>query len=135
MTQRVTGQRFRQRKLSTKQNLPVLREHEVEKLADDEASRHIPRVETGVEKGEEIVSFPLSRFGRSLSKHHLLLGWCCGVAHHTSSQSYLVMAPPMLIVSIGAPSPGRHICRAGSSPGLNWRKDCTALHPDSGCRR
>jgi hypothetical protein len=74
MTQRVTGQRFRQRKLSTKQNLPVLREHEVEKLADDEASRHIPRVETGVEKGEEIVSFPLSRFGRSLSKHHLLPG-------------------------------------------------------------
>ncbi|KAF2181647.1 hypothetical protein K469DRAFT_691741 [Zopfia rhizophila CBS 207.26] len=54
MTQRVTGQRFRQRKLSTKQNLPVLREHEVEKLADDDAARHIPKVETGVEKGEEI---------------------------------------------------------------------------------
>lgn len=58
MTQRVTGQRFRQRKLSTKQNLPVLRESEVEHLADDDASRHIPKVETGVEKGEEIVSFP-----------------------------------------------------------------------------
>jgi hypothetical protein len=56
MTQRVTGQRFRQRKLSTKQNIPVLREHEIEKLDDDEASRHIPRVETGVEKGEEIVT-------------------------------------------------------------------------------
>ncbi|KAF1361965.1 hypothetical protein EJ07DRAFT_109140 [Lizonia empirigonia] len=54
MTQRVTGQRFRQRKLSTKQNIPVLRENEVEKLDDDEASRHIPKVETGVEKGEEI---------------------------------------------------------------------------------
>ncbi|KAJ4302738.1 Enhancer of polycomb-like protein 1 [Kalmusia sp. IMI 367209] len=54
MTQRVTGQRFRQRKLSTKQNLPVLREHEVEQLADDDATRHIPKVETGVEKGEEI---------------------------------------------------------------------------------
>ncbi|KAF2868346.1 enhancer of polycomb-like-domain-containing protein [Massariosphaeria phaeospora] len=54
MTQRVTGQRFRQRKLSTKQNLPVLREHEVEKLVDDDASRHIPKFETGVEKGEEI---------------------------------------------------------------------------------
>ncbi|KAJ4379112.1 Enhancer of polycomb-like protein 1 [Didymella sp. IMI 355093] len=54
MTQRVTGQRFRQRKLSTKQNIPVLREHEIEKLDDDEASRHIPKVETGVEKGEEI---------------------------------------------------------------------------------
>jgi len=59
MTQRVTGQRFRQRKLSTKQNLPVVRENEVEQLTDDDASRHIPRVETGVEKGEEIVSFPL----------------------------------------------------------------------------
>ncbi|KAF1933620.1 uncharacterized protein M421DRAFT_415968 [Didymella exigua CBS 183.55] len=54
MTQRVTGQRFRQRKLSTKQNIPVLRENEVEKHDDDEASRHIPKVETGVEKGEEI---------------------------------------------------------------------------------
>jgi hypothetical protein len=59
MAQRQTGARFRQRKLSTKQNLPVLREHEVEKLVDDDASRHIPKVETGVEKGEEIVSpFP-----------------------------------------------------------------------------
>ncbi|KAF1957413.1 hypothetical protein CC80DRAFT_411021 [Byssothecium circinans] len=56
MTQRVTGQRFRQRKLSTKQNLPVLREKEIEQLADDDATRHIPKVETGVEKGEEIVT-------------------------------------------------------------------------------
>jgi hypothetical protein len=63
MTQRVTGQRFRQRKLSTKQNLPVVREHEVEQLADDDASRHIPRVETGVEKGEEIVSLRYAFFG------------------------------------------------------------------------
>ncbi|KAK7539122.1 enhancer of polycomb-like-domain-containing protein [Phyllosticta citricarpa] len=54
MTQRITGQRFRQRKLSTKQNLPILREGEIEGFADDEAQRHIPRVETGVEKGEEI---------------------------------------------------------------------------------
>ncbi|KAI9714911.1 MAG: Enhancer of polycomb-like protein 1 [Bogoriella megaspora] len=55
MTQRQTGARFRQRKLSTKQNLAVLRENEVEKsTAEDEAQRHIPRVETGVEKGEEI---------------------------------------------------------------------------------
>ena len=68
MTQRVTGQRFRQRKLSTKQNLPVVREHEVEQLADDDASRHIPKVETGVEKGEEIVSCPLNRFRLSLSQ-------------------------------------------------------------------
>jgi hypothetical protein len=63
-SQRATGQRFRQRKLSTKQNLPVVREHEVEQLADDEASRHIPKVETGVEKGEEIVS-TANRFGLS----------------------------------------------------------------------
>ncbi|KAK8171540.1 enhancer of polycomb-like-domain-containing protein [Phyllosticta citrichinensis] len=54
MTQRITGQRFRQRKLSTKHNLPILREGEIEGFADDEAQRHIPRVETGVEKGEEI---------------------------------------------------------------------------------
>jgi len=62
MTARVAGQRFRQRKLSTKQNLPVQREDDIEQLADDDATRHIPKVETGVEKGEEIVSFPLSLF-------------------------------------------------------------------------
>lgn len=55
MTQRV-GQRFRQRKLSTKQNLPVISESELEVVADDDATRHIPKVETGVEKGEEVVS-------------------------------------------------------------------------------
>lgn len=60
MTQRIASQRFRQRKLSTKQNLPILRESEVESLADEEAQRHIPKVETGVEKGEEIVSLPSS---------------------------------------------------------------------------
>ncbi|KAF2457257.1 enhancer of polycomb-like-domain-containing protein [Lineolata rhizophorae] len=55
MTARVTSQRFRQRKLSTKQNLSILRESDVETGGvDDEAQRHIPRVETGVEKGEEI---------------------------------------------------------------------------------
>ena len=58
MSQRVTGQRFRQRKLSTKQNLPVVREHEIEQALDDDAQRNIPKVETGVEKGEEIVSTP-----------------------------------------------------------------------------
>lgn len=56
MTQRTTGQRFRQRKLSTRQNLPVLREHEVEKISDDDAARHMPKVESGVDKGEEAVS-------------------------------------------------------------------------------
>ena len=69
MTQRATGQRFRQRKLSTKQNLPVLREHEVEQLQDDDATRHIPKVETGVEKGEEIVSPCLSRSALSHFLH------------------------------------------------------------------
>lgn len=55
MTTRATGQRFRQRKLSTKQNLQVIREHELEQTADDDATRHIPRVETGVERNEETV--------------------------------------------------------------------------------
>ena len=47
--------RFRQRKLSSRQVLPILREDQVESL-DDEAQRNVPKVETGVEKGEEIVS-------------------------------------------------------------------------------
>ena len=75
MTARVTGQRFRQRKLSTKQNLPVVREHEVEQLADDDASRHIPKVETGVEKGEEIVSLPYTLFGLHFSNATLQQHW------------------------------------------------------------
>ncbi|KAF2086965.1 hypothetical protein K490DRAFT_43394 [Saccharata proteae CBS 121410] len=53
MTQRITAQRFRQRKLSTKANLPIYRENEVEALIDEEAQRHVPKVETGVEKAEE----------------------------------------------------------------------------------
>lgn len=57
MTARQTGARFRQRKLSVKQNLAIVREHEIEaSILDDEAQRNIPKVETGVEKGEEIVS-------------------------------------------------------------------------------
>jgi hypothetical protein len=49
------GARFRQRKLSTKQQLQILREDQVEKI-DDEAQRNIPKVDTGVEKAEELVS-------------------------------------------------------------------------------
>jgi len=49
------GARFRQRKLSTKQTLQILREDQVDQL-DDDAQRNIPKVDTGVEKGEEIVS-------------------------------------------------------------------------------
>lgn len=100
MTQRVTGQRFRQRKLSTKQNLPVVRENEVEQLADDDASRHIPKVETGVEKGEEIVSSPLSRFRSALSD--LRHRWRCGSSHVTTfiaMQSKLLNYLPFVAVA------------------------------------
>ena len=47
--------RFRQRKLTTKQALQILREDQID-LVDDDAQRNVPKVETGVEKGEEIVS-------------------------------------------------------------------------------
>lgn len=49
--------RFRQRKLSPRQTLQILKEDQVDKV-DDEAQRNVPKVETGVEKGEEIVSRP-----------------------------------------------------------------------------
>ena len=49
------GARFRQRKLSTKQTLQILREDQVDQV-DDDGQRNIPKVDTGVEKGEEIVS-------------------------------------------------------------------------------
>ena len=47
--------RFRQRKLSTRQTLQILKEDQVESI-DEEAQRNVTKVETGVEKGEEIVS-------------------------------------------------------------------------------
>ena len=47
--------RFRQRKLSTRQTVQIVREDQVDKV-DDEAQRNVPKVETGVEKGEEVVS-------------------------------------------------------------------------------
>ncbi len=47
--------RFRQRKLTTKQALQILREDQIDSV-DDEAQRNVPKVETGVEKGEEVVS-------------------------------------------------------------------------------
>jgi enhancer of polycomb-like protein len=63
MTARQAGARFRQRKLSTKQNLAIVREHEIEaSILDDEAQRNIPKVATGVEEGEEIVSTTRSPF-------------------------------------------------------------------------
>jgi enhancer of polycomb-like protein len=50
-----TGQRFRQKKLSTKALLPIIREDQSTKLEDDQ-QRNIQKIETGVEKGEEVVS-------------------------------------------------------------------------------
>lgn len=50
-----TSARFRQRKLSTKQTLQIVREDQVEKV-DDDQPRNIPKVDSGVEKAEEIVS-------------------------------------------------------------------------------
>lgn len=59
---RGTARHVRQRKLNTKQGLRILREPELIDTLDDEAQRNIPQVETGVEKGEEVVSrtFPLT---------------------------------------------------------------------------
>ncbi|KAL8734935.1 MAG: hypothetical protein Q9166_001287 [cf. Caloplaca sp. 2 TL-2023] len=45
--------RFRQRKLTTKQALQILREDQIDTV-DDDAQRNVPKVETGVEKGEEV---------------------------------------------------------------------------------
>jgi enhancer of polycomb-like protein len=53
----VAGARFRQRKLSTKQGLSILRENQIDQV-DDDAHRNITKVETGVEKGELDVSHP-----------------------------------------------------------------------------
>ena len=50
------GRNVRQRKLNVKQPLKVIREGEIDETPDDESQRNIPQVETGVEKGEEIVS-------------------------------------------------------------------------------
>lgn len=53
------GTAVRRRKLNTRQNLPILREDDIERApVDDETQRHVPKVETGVEKLEE-------------SEHHL----------------------------------------------------------------
>ncbi|GAM86716.1 hypothetical protein ANO11243_047350 [Dothideomycetidae sp. 11243] len=55
MASRATGARFRQRKLSTKHPLQILREDELldSYHDEDDPSRQVPRVETGVEKAEE----------------------------------------------------------------------------------
>lgn len=83
MSTRATAARHvRQRKLNTKQPLRIFRESEVDDTPDDESQRNIPHVETGVEKGEEIVS--------SLTNKHVI--------------------PPSLTLSPGIPSSSRHKC-------------------------
>ncbi|PIA91819.1 Enhancer of polycomb-like protein 1 [Cercospora beticola] len=52
-TRASTARHVRQRKLNTKQPLRILRENELEE-ANDESQQHIPQVDTGVEKAEEI---------------------------------------------------------------------------------
>ncbi|KAL8838063.1 MAG: hypothetical protein Q9176_005268 [Flavoplaca citrina] len=52
--------RFRQRKLTTKQALQILREDQIESV-DDDAQRNVPKVETGVEKGEEVAALSASQ--------------------------------------------------------------------------
>ncbi|KAF4547944.1 Enhancer of polycomb-like protein [Elsinoe fawcettii] len=55
MTSRTAGARFRQRKLSTKHALSIIREEELldSYHDEDDPSRQIPKLETGVEKSEE----------------------------------------------------------------------------------
>ena len=55
MASRASGARFRQRKLSTKHALQVLREDEVADVFVGDDNDPQRRVETGVERSEEIV--------------------------------------------------------------------------------
>ena len=55
-TRATTARHVRQRKLNVKAPLRILREGEIDDTPDDESRGNIPHVETGVEKGEEIVS-------------------------------------------------------------------------------
>ena len=54
-TRNIAARNVRQRKLNTKQPLRIIREDQIDDAPDDESQRHIPQVETGVEKGEEVV--------------------------------------------------------------------------------
>lgn len=60
-TLRSNARNVRQRKLNTKQGLRIIREQDVEDTLDDQASQQIPQLETGVEKGEEVVCSDPSR--------------------------------------------------------------------------
>lgn len=50
----MSSRAVRQRKLNTKQHLRIIRENEIDDAPDQELGGHIPQVETGVEKGEEV---------------------------------------------------------------------------------
>lgn len=54
--QPAVGRGFRTRKLSNKQNLQIVRENQID-AAEDDGQRNIPQIETGVERGEEIVRY------------------------------------------------------------------------------
>lgn len=91
MTRSGAGNRFRTRKLSTKQSLAVLRENQIDSV-DDDAQRNIPQIETGVERQEEIVRCLLLLFvaifgtsaGGFFSDHNFLYATTprCLVAKH-----------------------------------------------------
>lgn len=56
-TRAALGRNTRPKKLSPKQNVPIHRESEVDLQPDLDPARAVSTVETGVEKGEESVSF------------------------------------------------------------------------------
>lgn len=56
--------RIRQRKLNTRATLPILREDQLDDTHDDQ--NNVPRIETGVEKGEEVVGLPIPVFSSSI---------------------------------------------------------------------
>ncbi|KAL6713074.1 Enhancer of polycomb-like protein 1 [Lecanora helva] len=47
------SQAFRQRKLNTRQALSVLRDDQIEKDFEDDIQRNVPKIDTGVEQGEQ----------------------------------------------------------------------------------
>ena len=90
MSSRAAAQRFRQRKLSVKQTLAVLRESDVDQLANNDAARNMPKVESGVEKGEEVVCFAFAgRLGHIMS-------------------CFLALFPESLVVCLPYRNPVRH---------------------------
>jgi enhancer of polycomb-like protein len=56
MSTRGAVRNVRQRKLNTRQGLRIIREDQIDDATEDESQRQFTQVETGVEKGEEIVS-------------------------------------------------------------------------------